>query len=132
MGASRQRVKGRATSKTYLGLPHALLRHPNYARLSAYAVKLIVDLGMQYNGFNNGDLCMAWSVMQPLGWRSKTTLYKAKDELLEIEFIELTRQGGKHVCSLYALTWQSIDECKGKLEVLPTKVASGAWNKTSD
>lgn len=38
-------------------LPNSLIRHPNMAMLSPYGVKLIVDLGTQYTGFNNGYLC---------------------------------------------------------------------------
>lgn len=71
---------------------------------------------------------MTWNFMsKDRRWKSKDTLYKARDELVEKGLIEQTRQGGKHRCNLYAITWESIDDCKGKLDVAATRVASGAW-----
>ena len=49
--------------------------------------------------------------------------------LLETGMIELTRQGGLHCASLYAVTWLPIDECGGKLDVNATAVASGLWKQ---
>jgi hypothetical protein len=127
----RKRLKelGRRESGGYLGLPHAVLKSPNYALLSSHAVKLLVDLGSQYRGKNNGDLCATWSILQPLGWRSRETLGISIKELLYYGFLEKTRQGGKRQCSLYALTWQPIDECMGKLDVNPSFIASALWKE---
>jgi hypothetical protein len=129
MSRKRQRAKGRRVTGTYFGLPHAVMDTPNYRALSAPAVKLLNDVGRQYRGFNNGDLCITWRVMQPRGWKSRDTLYRAKTELLRAGMIELTRQGGLHCCNLYALTWQPVDECNGKLDVSATRVASSLWKQ---
>ncbi len=110
-------------------MPHSILNHQNYAKLSAKAVKLLVDLFSQFYGNNNGDFTAAFSVMHKKGWKSKDTLYKGLHELIGAGFIELTRQGGRHCCSLYAVTWLAIDDCNDKLDVAPTRVASGAWKK---
>ncbi len=127
MALDRRRAKGRADSGSFVAVPHRILEHDNYASLSARAVKLLIDLFAQYRGSNNGDLAAAWKLMQKRGWRSKETLHRAKRELLQKGFIETTRQGGRHVCSLFAVTWLAIDECGGKLDVMPTRVASGHW-----
>ena len=87
----------------------------------------MIDLFAQFKGSNNGDLAAAWKLMEKRGWRSKETLHRAKRELLEKGFIVTTRQGGRHVCSLFAVTWLAIDECSGKLDVAPTRVAPGYW-----
>ena len=129
MARSRQRAKGRRDSGTFVAMPHAILESENYARLSAPAVKLMLDLYGQYKGSNNGDFTMAWSMMKKRGWRSKDTLYRARDELIERRFVIKTRQGGKHRCSLYAVTWQPIDACNGKLDCLSTTVAPGSWKQ---
>jgi hypothetical protein len=100
---------------------------PNYRALSAHAVKLLNDLGLQFRGANNGDLSAAWKIMQLRGWRSRDTLGRALAELLHFGLIEKTRQGGLNHCSLYALTWHAIDECHRKLDVSATRVASGLW-----
>lgn len=126
---SRSKHKGRQESGPFLALPRAVLNSENYRALSAKAVKLLVDLGSQYSGSNNGDLSAAWRLMQPRGWRSRDTLTMALAELLQFGLIEKTRQGGKNCCSLYAVTWHAIDDCKGKLDVAPTRVASGLWRQ---
>ena len=127
MSRSRRKTTGRAESGGYFAQPHMVMTSPNYLALSAHAVKLLNDLGLQYRGANNGDLCAAWKIMQPRGWRSRDTLGRALAELLHFGMIEKTRQGGLNHCSLYALTWLAIDECRNKLDVPATRVASGLW-----
>ena len=127
MANSRRKAKGRRDNGSFVAVPHAVLESDTYAKLSASAVKLTLDLYGQYKGSNNGDFAMAWSMMSKRGWRSKDTLYRARDDLLDNGIIIKTRQGGKHQCSLYAVTWQPIDECNGKLDCSPTNVAPGYW-----
>jgi hypothetical protein len=87
------------------------------------------DLLAQYKGDNNGDLCAAWTLMQPRGWKSKDTLSKALKELLAGDWLEVTRQGGRHKATLYGLTFYAIDDCKGKLDVKATGSPRGTWKK---
>ena len=94
----------------FLALPAAVTNSPAFVRLSPYAVKLLIDIGSQYKGHNNGDLCAAWKIMKPRGWRSEATLHKAKQELLNANFITEMRKGRRpNVCALYALTWLDLD-----------------------
>ncbi len=132
MGQSYARQKGRSEKAIFFGLPHNLINTRKYRSLSSHAVKLLVDLGSQYRGFNNGDLCMTWSVMEPCGWRSRSTLYKAKKELLKVGFIILSRHGGRNRASLFAMTWKEVNECKGKLDIDATKKPPGGWHDCSD
>ena len=125
LAVNRQKIKGRRESGSYFALPHAVMDAPNYTRLSSKAVKLVNDLGRQFNGNNNGDLCAAWSIMEKRGWKSRSTLHYALQESIHYGLIMQTRQGERHRPSLYALTWQAIDECKGKLEVRETKTPPG-------
>ena len=124
---SRARYKGRKESGSFVAVPHTVLNHPNYLALSPHARMLLFDLYVQFKGSNNGDFSMPWSAMAKRGWKSKGTLNKAKKELLARGLIVLTRQGGRHCCCLYAVTWKPIDECGGKLEAPPTRVAPGNW-----
>lgn len=119
--------KGRATHESFFGIPKAVMAHSNFTRLTPSAVKLVNDIGFQFNGRNNGDLCAAFSIMQKRGWRSKDTLWRAIDCALHYRMVMVTRQGGKHRATLYALTWRKIDECKGKLDVSETITAPGTW-----
>lgn len=111
----------------FLALPHAVLHSQAFANLSPYAVKLLIDIGSQFKGNNNGDLCAAWKVMKPKGWRSEDTLHKAKHELQRAGFIVEMRKGRRpNVCSLYALTWQRLDP-NDKHDFGPRGFEFGAW-----
>jgi len=96
---------------------------------SKKARALLLDIGAQYRGNNNGDLAAPWSWMRARGWKSKDTLKRALDELLQAGMIELTRQGGLHCPNLYAVTWIGIDDCSGKLDVKPNPVPSNLWRQ---
>lgn len=126
----RARQKGR-TNGGFIILPHSVLRSVEFGRLSPKAVKLLIELAGLYNGQNNGDLSCAYSVLKDRGWRSAGTLALAIQELRDTRFLIVTRHGGKHRCSLYAITWWPVDECRGKLEVSPENVASNVWKNNS-
>jgi hypothetical protein len=134
MADKRQKLKSRRSGPTFGTKPHHIFRadtrnnKPSPASvLSHKAAHLLDNLVAQYNGSNNGDLSAAPKIMKLYGWTSQGSVHSALTELLALGFIEQTRQGGRNKCSLYALTWMAIDECGGKLDVPPTKVASNLW-----
>jgi hypothetical protein len=108
-------------------LPQQFTASTVLCSLSPHACKLFLDLQSQYHGFNNGDLCITWSVMKQRGWRSRTTLQSAKQDLLDVELIICTRPGGRRRCALYALTIYDIDACDGKHDVTPTSTPPRSW-----
>ena len=120
MSIDRRKQKKKAS---YAGIDRKVLDHEDYISLSGNAVKLLLELARQYNGFNNGALSASWTLLKKRGFKSKTTLAKAKQELLAHRLIIETRTGRflnpGGVCSLYALSWRPINECPDKnLEVL--------------
>lgn len=113
----------------FLMLPAELLNCTKYRALSSSSVKLLIDIGSQFNGKNNGDLCAAWKVMKPKGWRSEQTLNTAKKELLEAGFIAETRKGRRpNLCTLYGITWKPLNPSP-KFDIQPYAFPVGAWNK---
>lgn len=107
----RNRHKGNRIGEGFIALPYSVLNSPLFVKLSAHAVKLLIDVAAQYRGDNNGDLSAAWKLMRPRGWRSEATLHKAKRELLDNGFLYEARKGRRpNVCSLFALTWAAIDD----------------------
>ena len=106
-----------------------MLKSEACASLSAHACKLLVDLAAKNWKFNNGDMNIVWPEMQKRGWKSPTTLYKSRDELIEKGFIRMTRQGHNNRCSLYAFTFQDIGEFNGKLDYLEGTLATNDWVK---
>lgn len=119
--------KGRPGSGTFLALPHAVIDTAKFRSLSPQAKALLIDLGRQFTGFNNGALQMTWRRMKALGWNSTATLHKAKDELIAAGMILESRKGWKHRASLYALTWHPVDECGGILDISPSSTPPGLW-----
>lgn len=127
MADARQKAMGRRTSGYFFPMPQHILVSEQYARLSSKAVKLLLDLGGQFRGYNNGDMSAAWKLMERRGWNSRDTLAKALKELLDSGFIIKTRQGGKNKTCLYGVTWLGIDECKGKLDIASSSVPLNLW-----
>lgn len=119
----------------FAAIPIYVLEHPDFWKVSPTAICLLLCLASQFNAGNenNGDLCAAQSVMKKYGWADSTRKRALKD-LENSELIVKTRQGHKKRCSLYALAWLPINECRGKyLEIGPTnrpyKNYKGEWQE---
>jgi len=128
----RAKHKGRRETGSFTLIPHAVQDSPNWGQCSGTAIKLLCDLARQYNGRNNGDLCAALTVIRSRGWRHDETVGNALRELRHYGLLLLTRQGGLNKPNLYALTWQAIDDCGGKLDCSPTHVAPGDWKQARE
>lgn len=112
----------------HVAIPFAVLNGAAYLALNAHARMLLFDLAAQYRGDNNGDLCAAWKLMHPRGWKSEATLDKAKRALVEASLIVETRKGARpNKCSLFALTWYALDDCGGKLDTSAQSFPRGAY-----
>lgn len=122
---AKPRNKNPNTQGGFAGIPRIVMDHPDYINLSGNAVKLLNELARQYRSHNNGDLTVAYSILKQRGFKSKDTIKRAANELLAANLIIKTREGRfinpGGVCALYALSWQPIDECKGKLDIKSTK-----------
>lgn len=131
MSAQRSKMKGRREHGSFSAWPHACAQHPNFAVLSIPARALLFEFLGQLRGSNNGDLCCAYSVLRHRGWRSRDTIERARAELEHTGWILRTRQGGRNTPNLYAVTWLSIDACKGKLDV-PAGPPPVTWRNQVD
>ena len=125
---SRSKVKGRRETGRFVAFPHAVIKTQDYIGLSYKSKALLLDMVLQYNGRNNGDLTVAYSILRKRGWKREATISGAVKELMEANLVIRTREGqfrNPHSrCALYAITWQPIDDCNGKdLSVNPTTTA---------
>lgn len=112
----------------HVAIPVSVLNGAAYLGLGAHARMLLLDLAAQYRGNNNGDLCLAWKLMKPRGWKSEATLNKAKKALLEAGLIVEARKGARpNKCALIALTWYALDDCDGKLDITAQSFPRGAY-----
>jgi len=109
---------------SFAGVPRIVMDSSDYINLSSGGRSLTLEFAYQYKGKNNGNLSATFKQMKARGFKSPTTLSKIIKELVAANIIIKTRQGGKNYPCLYALTWQPIDECRGKnLELSPTITA---------
>lgn len=105
--------KHSAYTEPFAGIVRSVFESPAFTALSPHACKLLLELVGQYRGDNNGDLTLAWSLMKARGWRSRSTLWRCKTELIEAGFVYETRKGRlPSTCSLLALTWFALDVSK--------------------
>lgn len=133
MSSRRRYNKGKHESGSFSVWPHVCARSDSFKGLSPKAKGLLLSLLGQYNGRNNGDLCCAWGIMKHEGWRSRDTLERARDELERSGWILRTRQGGRNMPNLYALTFYEIDECDGKLDGhVPIGRKPGDWKNGAE
>lgn len=134
MARTRAKVMMRRESGTFFRVPTSVLLSAAYRSLPMRAKALLLDLGAQFTGFNNGHQSASFRLMKPQGWTSKQTLQAALQDLLEKGLIELTRQGGRNRCSLVGFTWMPIDagSVTVALDVPTTRVASGLWRQCSE
>lgn len=118
---------------SFVPLPIAVLNSDNWARLSAHSKAVLMALLSQIRWkdyeYTNGDLSASWKVMNVKGVKSRDTLHRCLKELIENGWIEVTRHGGRHVATLYAVTFLAIGHCKGKLEVTRTVRPTSRWRE---
>lgn len=121
MARSLRKSKGRNPSGTFAVLPHLVMDSEDFRALSGGALKVLLGLLRQYRGSNNGDLSASLGQAQGWGVNSSSTLAAALKELQERNLIIRTREGRftkpGGCCALYALSWQPVDECAGKIEI---------------
>ena len=123
----------------FILIPHPILKSVAYINLGSWARTLLIELILQHNGKNNGDLSAPYSLMKQRGFNSSGTLSKAGKELQENGLIQITKLPRKtgttfEMTKLVALTWLPIDECTDKfgnykLEVSATTSASNKWKQ---
>jgi hypothetical protein len=116
-------------------VPHCVLNSSAYLSLSGRAIKLLYDIAMQYNTYNNGGLLASWRYMsEKRGWTSADQLSKAKAELIDKSLIVQTVQGMlPNKASWYGLTWLALDNIKG-LEITVNNWPRGSyarWQKVA-
>jgi len=133
------RKNSKWTKDPFILIPHPILKSVAYTNLGGWARTLLIELILQHNGKNNGDLSAPYSLMKQRGFNSSGTLSKAGKELQKNGLIQITKLPRKtgttfEMTKLVALTWLPIDECTDnfgnyKLEVSATTSASNKWKQ---
>lgn len=82
---------------SHIRLYAMVYKTPAWKCLSPSAKALWIDLRVQINGYTNGTASTALGVLSHSNWSSRHTVMRARDELIAMGLIQLTRQGG--ICS---------------------------------
>jgi len=117
MANRRRRAFNRKNKGQFAGIPNRVIDSPAFKSLGGNSVKLLIILAHHYNGYNNGDLAITYATIKE--WITKNTMYSARDELYKKGFIVVNAYGGRSgagrkLPSLYAVTWQPVDDLKAK------------------
>lgn len=113
--------------KRFVLLPYVVLESPGYRAASHTARSLLVDIARQYSGHNNGRLVACPKYLEPLGWRSNSTVSRALRELQDCGLLVETRKGARpNKAAWFALTWLDIDPARG-IEIDPTLARRGEY-----
>lgn len=140
--ASYEKNKGRAENigklkqalnrSTFTPLRHDLINSEQFKNLSLAAKSVFFHLLGKYNRLNNGDLSAPLNRAKEEFNLSIRGLSLALNELIERNFLEVTRIGGKNQCSLYALTCFPLNDVnKSGIFLKATKEPSDKWKNTS-
>lgn len=108
---------GVARGDRYALLPEEVMESVAYHAQPDWARTVLFALACRYQGHNNGDLSLTFSVARRLGIAAQWKLYAGLKVLERADLIITTRRGrlerGKKIASLFALTWRGIDACEG-------------------
>lgn len=128
----RQKHKNRGNGSTFTMLRFDLMDSKNWMNAKPATKALVLELMRCHNGNNNGDLAATFQRLKQRGWRSQNTLNMAIKEAIHLNLIVKTRQGGLHnTPCLYALTWEPIKPCNGKVDLeTPSEKALDTWKIT--
>lgn len=127
MGAKKKPRE--SVSGTYTAVPHAVMDSTAFLGASSGAKALLLEVMRQHTGSNNGhmQLSVDW-LKKSRGFRSATTIQRAKDELLTRHLLMRTRRGGMGIGpDRFALTWLPITNFCGLDLVTARTYHQGAW-----
>lgn len=81
----------------HIRLYAVVYKSPAWMVLSPSAKALWCDLRVQVGSYSNGAASTALGVLGHYGWTSRHTVMRAREELIALGLIQITKQGG--ICS---------------------------------
>jgi hypothetical protein len=130
MGRDRSKRSAGRDPGGFVALPWSVLDSSAYMKLSHPAKALLLELARQCHGDDNGRLLLSRAYLAQRGWKSADVIQRAKDELLEAEFIFQTVQGCRpNKASWFAVTWHKLGKVKGFDPDIERAFRQGAYRK---
>lgn len=123
-------IKG-LNGSSFTAQRHDVTTSPEIMALGLAAKWVFFRLSSKYNRKNNGDLSAPLNKAKEEFNLTGQSLKNALDELIAAGFLEITRQGGKNQCSLYALTCFPLNDVnKAGIALKATDRPSDKWKKS--
>ena len=100
-------MKAKPATRRYLRIDDVVYQSEAFRTLPGGALNLYIDLRVQLNGFNNGNVDATMSTLSKRGWTSPDTLHRALKQLIARGLIVRTRHGKPgpgRICSLFRFT----------------------------
>jgi hypothetical protein len=131
MSKGFKRNRDKSDGVRFLKVPHVVLASSGYRGLGHTARSLLMEIGLQYNGSNNGRLVACGRYLKPLGWTSNDTISRALKELLAAGLLIETRKGARpNRAAWFALGWLQLDQLIG-LDIDIKHYRTGGYNGAS-
>lgn len=93
----------------FIALPWHVLDSQAYMGLSHPAKALLIEIGRQFKGDNNGRLLASRSYLSKRQWNSQDVITRALRELITAKLIHQTVQGHRpNKASWFAVTWRKL------------------------
>ncbi len=125
-----KRFKGnrdKRDGRQFVPLPHVVLESPGYRLATFPARALLIDVAMQYTGFNNGKLVACAKYLKAKGWNSNATIVRARRDLIDCGLLIETRKGARpNKAAWFALSWLDLDQGQG-LDIDPKFYRRGEY-----
>lgn len=119
--------RGKRDGKQFVLLPRVVIESPGYRQAGHTARSLLIDVALQYTGFNNGKLVACAKYVAPIGWNSNATVLRAVRELLTCGLLIETRKGARpNKAAWFALSWLDLDQGQG-LDIDPKFYQRGEY-----
>ena len=114
------------SSEQFVLVLFAMLRHPNFRRLSADAVRVWLEMHLAYNGSNNGEIGFSVQNAMDCLHSGSGKASKAFNVLIEARFIVCTRDSIFNMKTRRAREWMLTTQPIGM------GAASNEWKKNHD
>ncbi len=105
------RLRKKKKLPPFVAIGRAVLKSPEWLKLSSSAKLLYIYIKSKYAGSNNGEIILPYSELAPV-LRSSKTISRALKQLVANEWIEIKQKGGLYrKTNIYTLTFKH-DDCR--------------------
>ena len=111
-----------AVVNTYFS-PYAMINHPSFLALSGSAVRVLIELNLGFNGYNNEEIGLGYTQVETRLRYGSEKVKRAFNQLQEYGFIVCHAQSSFNMKTKKAREWEIT------FHPVPDRPPSHAWKK---